>query len=101
MKGVEEEDVVRPELYLILDDKTFYRCRASARILKMFELDWIQFQKVKMDARTAIVDALLEDRDTRRSPMLTYFNEPMNEYLAKRGITIQSDILHSLKDEVS
>ena len=51
--------------------------------------------------RTAIVDALLEDRETRRHLMLVYFTEPFNEFLAKRGSTIQPEVLHARKDDES
>ena len=74
-------------LYLVLDDNTFYTCRYPQRILDDMRLDWASFQKIESHSREAIVDALLEDREVRRMSMLRYVDKNIDEYLASRSVT--------------
>ncbi len=62
----EDERTIRPETFLVLDDRTFYRSVYARRALDDFRLDWSNFQRLEFHARQAIVDALLEDREARR-----------------------------------
>jgi hypothetical protein len=80
-----EDDGIPFDLFLILDDGTFYRGRLPRRAFEEFRLDWANFQKLEVHAREAIVDALLEDREARRFGTLRYFEKTIDEYLAERG----------------
>lgn len=78
----EDDRAFRPDLLLVLDDRTFYRARYPRRALDDFRIDWTNFQRLDSAARTAIVDALLEDREARRFSMLRYVSKPVDEELA-------------------
>lgn len=82
----------RPDLYLIRNDGTFYRCRYPRQALDDFRIEWNTFTKLENDNRTAIVDALLEDRETRRFPSLRYVQKNIEEYLSERGANKQLDL---------
>lgn len=71
-------------LYIVLDDKTFYRCRYPSRFIDDMRLDWANFNKLEHHAREAIVDALLEDRDARRMSLLSYVEQNIDEYINAR-----------------
>lgn len=75
-------------LYLVLDDKTFYNCRYPQRILDDLRLDWASFQKIEPHSREAIVDALLEDREARRMSMLRYVDKNIEEYMVSRASVV-------------
>ena len=88
----DESSGFRPDLYLILDDRMFYRARYPKRALDNFRIDWANFQRLKRHAREAIVDALLEDSEARRFPMLKYIEKPIDEYLSEKSSAVQSDL---------
>lgn len=81
---VDEERNFNGRVYLILDDGTFYVCRFPMRMLDDMRIEWSSFQKLEPHSREAIVDALLENRDSRRMGMLRYHHETVEEYLAQR-----------------
>lgn len=82
----DDERVFRPDLYLVLDDGTFYRARYPRRAIEEdFRNDWANFSALEPQAREAIVSALLEERDTRRSIMLRYIDQNIDQYLAERS----------------
>lgn len=89
IKTSEDENVhrVRNELLLVLDDFTFYRCRIPRRAFEDFRNDWGNFQKLESHAREAIVDALLEDKEYRRFPMLRYINKQISEVFVEQPAT--------------
>ena len=81
----ESERAPFASLYLVLDDKTFYKCSYPQRFLDEMRLDWASFQKSEHHSREAIVDALLEDREARRMSMLRYVDKNIDDYLASRS----------------
>lgn len=81
----EDERAPFANLYLILDDRTFYSCRYPLRFIDDMRLDWASFQKIEHHSREAIVDALLEDREARRMSMLRYYDKNIDEYMASRS----------------
>jgi Domain of unknown function (DUF4062) len=72
------------EALLILEDRTFYKCRYPSRVLEDLGIDWGFFLNLETPAREAIVDALLEDRDRRFMPIISYVRENIDDYLADR-----------------
>lgn len=90
--GDEDERMFRPEVYLVLDDGTFYRGRLPRRAFEDFRIDWKSFQQFEIHAREAIVDALLEDREARRFGLLRYTEKNINEYLSERVTSVQLEI---------
>ncbi|MDD5384297.1 MAG: DUF4062 domain-containing protein [Gallionella sp.] len=85
--------VFRHELFLVLDDGTFYRARYSQRALDDFRSNWDNFLKLDSHAREAIVAALLEDREAGRMMLLRYFEQNIDEYLAERNLDVPNDII--------
>lgn len=81
----DRDRLVRPEVFLVRTDKTFYRMRLPKLALDDFRVDWSSFQRLDNQAREAIVDALLEDREGRRFGPLRYVEKNFDEYLADRG----------------
>jgi hypothetical protein len=76
----------RYDTFLVLDDGTFYKLRFPARAFEEFESDWNNFIAVESNAREAIVDALLEDRDARRGPpMILYITQNIDTYLSEKA----------------
>ena len=86
----EEERSPFGNLYLVLDDGTFYVCRYPQRFIDDMRMDWASFQKIEPHSRAAIVDALLEDREARRMSMLRYIDKNIDEYIASRASTSTS-----------
>lgn len=89
----DRDRLVRPEVFLVREDKTFYRFRLPRRALDDFRVDWSSFQRLDDEAREAIVDALLEDREGRRFGPLRYIEKNVDEYLTDRGGTSQLDLV--------
>lgn len=81
--------LMRSDLFLIRSDGTFYRARISPRILEDMRIDWNGFLNVEVHTREAIADALLEDRETRRFPLLVYIPKTLEEYQAERAATAE------------
>lgn len=81
----EEERPYTARIYLVLHDKTFYICRIPRRAFEDLRHDWTSFKKLESHSRTAIVDALLEDRESRRLGILKYVDRNIDEYLGERG----------------
>lgn len=88
----DRDRMVRPEIYLVRTDKTFYALRFPRRALDDFRLDWSAFQRLERDSREAIVAALLEDREQRRFGPLRFVEKNIDEYLSKRGEVVQLDL---------
>lgn len=81
----DNDSVVGRQIFLIKQDRSFYKFRYPARILDEFRTDWHNFKNLERAAREAIVDALLEDRDARRAMMpVFYVHENVDQYLASR-----------------
>lgn len=73
----------RGVVYLIVEDQTFYRCRFPRRHYENLRADWALFVRSKADTRTAITDALLEDRDMSRSRDVRLMSMTYEEYLSE------------------
>ncbi len=84
--------MIRPEVFLVREDRTFYRFRLPRKALDDYRVDWSAFQRLDRDAREAIVDALLEDREYRRFGTLRYIEKNIDEFLSERGGSIQLDL---------
>lgn len=84
--GEFDERMVRPEVFLIATDGTFYRLRMTPRAYEDLRRDWDGFVKLEEHARGAIVDALLEDREARRFGMfqLQHMRMSLDEYKLRR-----------------
>lgn len=96
VRTVDEEErdrMIRPEVFLVREDRTFYRLRLPRRALDDFRVDWASFQRLDSDSREAIVDALLEDREGRRFGPLRYVERNIDEYLSGRGGENQLDLV--------
>jgi hypothetical protein len=81
----ELEGGLRGMFYLIVEDQTFYRCRFPRRHYENLRADWALFARSKPDTRTAITDALLEDRDYSRSREVRWMGMTLDEYLLDSG----------------
>ncbi|SMP82706.1 protein of unknown function [Desulfonatronum zhilinae] len=95
LRTIEDDDrvrMMRPEVFMVREDRTFYRFRMPRRALDDFRVDWSAFQRLDRDAREAIVDALLEDREQRRIGTLRYVDRNIDEYLSERENSIQLDL---------
>lgn len=86
IKEIDFEDgrMMRPELFLIRNDGTFYRCRYSPSVIEDIRIDWSNFVQIDKDSRAAIVDASLEDRNTRRYRAVFHVNQNFEEYIEKK-----------------
>jgi Domain of unknown function (DUF4062) len=79
--------LMRPEVFLIRGDRTFYRFRLSPRAFEDFTNEWQAFQRVDHNVREAIIDAILEEREWRPFAPIRYYKEKIDEYLlARTGI---------------
>lgn len=76
--------MMRPDLFLIRNDGTFYRCRYSLSVIEDIRIDWSNFVQIDKESRAAIVDASLEDRDTRRNRAVFHVNKDFEEYIEKK-----------------
>lgn len=75
--------LVPPRTYMIRTDGTFYMLRYPDRLFYNLQRDWVSFQHMDSLSREAIVDALLEESDSRSS-ILRFYDENFNDYLAER-----------------
>jgi hypothetical protein len=95
--GVRSDDSrreFRHDVFLECSDGTFYRMRYPRRALDDFALDWATFQKLDMNVREAIVDALLSDREMRGpGTMLRYYPEQLASYLSERVGRFQMELV--------
>ncbi|MEO6561765.1 MAG: DUF4062 domain-containing protein [Nitrosospira sp.] len=82
-----EERSASSDVYLVLDDKTFYRCRFPRHFIDGMSYDWSRFQGLEDHSREAIVDALLEDRrpGVYMRSVLIYVPENVDEYLPQKA----------------
>ena len=87
--GEPEEQLNRNDSFVIMEDRTFYRCRYPQRIFEEFKGDWYKFTQLEGHSREAIVDALLEDREGRGIFALRYYNKDIDEYLSERRDALQ------------
>lgn len=95
IRTVDEESrdrMIRPELLLVREDRTFYSFRLPRKALDDYRLDWSAFQRLDTDAREAIVDALLEDREYRRFGTLRYIERDVDEFLSERAGLLQLEL---------
>lgn len=72
-------------VFLVLDDQTFFICRYPPRFIDDMRIDWASFTEIDSDARAAIADALLENREMRRIHWLRYIDTPIEDYLAEKA----------------
>lgn len=75
---------MRPELFLLRNDGTFYRCRYSPSVIEDIRIDWSNFTQIDKDSREAVIDALLEDRDGRRHRPVFHINKNFDEYIEEK-----------------
>ncbi|KTF15339.1 hypothetical protein ATS76_17565 [Pseudoalteromonas sp. 10-33] len=81
IKQVESDERMRPELFLIKTDGTFYKCRYHFGIMEEIQTDWGSFIQIDQESRKAIIDVTLEDRDSRRYRPVAHVNKQFEEYL--------------------
>lgn len=74
---------LRTDLYLIMEDGTFYKCRFNNRYFENIKADWSLFVRSDAETRSAIVDALLDDPDADRSRDVLLMGMTMADYLAE------------------
>ena len=80
----DNERVFRPEVYLILDDGTFYHCRLSFAAFDDLQNQWSAFKQLEGNAQQAIVDALLEESEGRRFGPIRYVARSFEEVISER-----------------
>jgi hypothetical protein len=80
----DNERMFRPEVYLILEDGTFYHCRLSFSAFDDFQNQWSAFKQLDTNAQQAIVDALLEESEGRRFGPVRYVRRSFEELMAER-----------------
>lgn len=61
---------------ILLEDGTYFRARASTTLISKWESKWIEFRRVDITTKNAIIDALSEFLDANGIGMLRYFSEP-------------------------
>lgn len=81
IQEVEIEKGYRPRLFIINNDRTFYRCRLPVRIMDDIKIEWRNFVEIDKESRKAIIDATLQDRDSRRNRDLIYMPEHFDKYI--------------------
>lgn len=79
-----DDNRIRPELFLLRNDGTFYRCRYSPSVIEDIRIDWSNFTQIDKDSRTAIIDATLEDRDSRKHRGIFHVNKNFEEYFEEK-----------------
>ncbi|MED5523827.1 MAG: DUF4062 domain-containing protein [Pseudomonadota bacterium] len=79
-----DENRMRPELFLLRNDGTFYRSRYSPSVIEDIRIDWSNFTQIDKGSRTAIIDATLEDRDSRRHRPVFHVNKNFEEYFEEK-----------------
>lgn len=79
------ENGFRSDIFMILQDGTFYRCRYPRRFIEDIKIDWNNFVKLDKSNREAISDALLEDKETRRHPAVRYVPKNFEDYIAEKN----------------
>lgn len=76
----------RSDIYLLVNDGTFYRCRYPRRFIDDMKIDWGSFSQLDTDNRAAITEALLEDRETRRHPQVRHVPKLFTEYMEEKNM---------------
>lgn len=61
---------------LIRSDGTYYRARVSIRAISRMAAEWEGFRQLGAEAKEAIINAVLDTRETRPVFMVRYYNEP-------------------------
>lgn len=84
IRQIEREERMRPELFLIKNDGTFYRCRYHPGVMEDIRTDWGNFTQIDKDSRKAIIDVTLEDKDNRRHRPVVHINKLFEEYLEEK-----------------
>lgn len=64
---------------LLLVDQTFFRARFSLRVISRFDTEWNDFSGLSKEAKSAILDAVLDSREGRIPLAMRYFDEPYME----------------------
>lgn len=80
----EKERIFRPDVYLVLNDGTFYHSRLSFESLNDLQNQWSAFKQLEGNAQKAIVDALLEDSENRRFAPLKYIARNFDKMMSGR-----------------
>lgn len=80
-----EDGEFSPDVYLILNDGTFYSCRYSLQVISELKIDWESFRQLDKDNRFAIVEATLESRETRRFKPIRYVNKSLDSFLEEKN----------------
>lgn len=95
IKKVDRGDGYRHRVYFIKEDGTFYESRFPARLIDGFKIDWANFCGIDKESRQAIVDATLQDRNSRRIRDIRYvpkqFDEHMDEMSSEQQSTLDND----------
>lgn len=74
----------RPDIYLLVSDGSFYHCRYPRRFINDMKIDWGSFSQLDTDNRVAITEALLEDRETKRHPLVRHVPKLFTEYMEEK-----------------
>ena len=81
IREIEIEKGYRPRMFIVKNDGTFYKCRFPVRIMDDIKIDWRNFIEIDKESRKAIIDATLQDRDSRRNRDLYYVSEDFGKYI--------------------
>jgi len=82
IKAYSKSDIFgRPDLFLVRNDGTFYRCRYPLSVMDDMKDDWSKFVQTDRDSRTAIVAASLEDIEIRRFRPVIHVNKNFEEFI--------------------
>jgi len=66
-------------IVLFRSDNTFYRARMSLYGMAKMASQWDEFRKLKVDAKNAIVNAVIDSRDARPVNYVRHFNQPYSK----------------------
>jgi len=91
VKVMEIEDGYRPRMFFVKDDGTFYQSRFPLRSIENIRIDWDSFIEIDKSTREAIIDATLQDRDSRRRRDIRYIPQQLDVYLEELRSEIQAE----------
>lgn len=66
-------------MVLIREDGTYYRVRQSIRAIPRLVREWDDYRKLSLEARDAILNAVLDSREGRPIPLVRHHNEAFVE----------------------
>lgn len=78
--------------YLILTDRTFYRCRYPILVIDALKEEWAGFISLASETREAIADALLEDGEARKNSSISYYPKKFEDYLEGKRLQRSLDM---------